>query len=59
MSSNLPVEEKLDPRVLRTRNLLGKAFIEVLAEKGFQAISVQDITERAGVNRTTLLPPFP
>ena len=35
MSSSLLVEEKLDPRVVRTRNLLGKAFLEVLAEKGF------------------------
>ncbi len=59
MSTNLPVEEKLDPRVRRTRNSLGKAFIEVLAEKGFQAISVQDITERAGVNRTTFYLHFP
>jgi AcrR family transcriptional regulator len=59
MSSNLAVEEKLDPRVVRTRDLLGKAFIEVLAEKGFQAISVQDITERAGVNRTTFYLHFP
>jgi AcrR family transcriptional regulator len=59
MLSNLPVAEKLDPRVVRTRNLLGKAFIEVLAEKGFQACSVQDITERAGVNRTTFYLHFP
>lgn len=59
MSSNLPVEEKLDPRVVRTRNLLGKAFIDVLSEKGFQSISVQDITERAGVNRTTFYLHFP
>jgi AcrR family transcriptional regulator len=59
MSSTLALEEKLDPRVVRTRNLLGKAFIEALAEKGFQAVSVQDITERAGVNRTTFYLHFP
>lgn len=59
MSSNLPVEEKLDPRVKRTRNLLGDAFISTLAEKGFQSISVQDITGKAGVNRTTFYLHFP
>ncbi len=45
--------------MVRTRNMLGKAFIEVLAEKGFQAVSVQDITDRAGVNRTTFYLHFP
>ena len=52
-------EEKLDPRVKRTRNLLERAFIEALNEKGFQAISVQDITGKAGVNRATFYAHFP
>ena len=58
MLSTFP-EEKLDPRVKRTRQLLEKAFLEVAAEKGFQAVSVQDITERAGVNRATFYAHFP
>jgi AcrR family transcriptional regulator len=58
MLSTFP-EQKLDPRVKRTRQLLEKAFLEVAAEKGFQAISVQDITERAGVNRATFYAHFP
>src|SRR5260221_14384268 len=41
----------IDPRVKRTRQLLQHAFLELLQEKGFQAITVQDITERATVNR--------
>jgi AcrR family transcriptional regulator len=45
--------ERVDPRVRRTRALLGQALSDVLKEKNFQAISVQDITEKAGVNRTT------
>jgi AcrR family transcriptional regulator len=53
MSPNLAGEEKIDPRTKRTRALLGQAFRETLEEKGFQALSVQDITEKAGVNRTT------
>ena len=58
MLSTFP-EEKLDPRVRRTRSLLEQAFLEVATEKGFQAVSVQDITERAGVNRATFYAHFP
>ncbi|MFL5706619.1 MAG: TetR/AcrR family transcriptional regulator [Ktedonobacteraceae bacterium] len=43
----------VDPRVKRTRQLLQQAFLELLQEKSFQAITVQDITERATVNRAT------
>lgn len=57
MSSN-PIEEKLDPRVRRTRQLLEQAFAETVNEKGFQDASVQDITERAGVNRATFYAHF-
>lgn len=57
MLSTFP-QEKLDPRVRRTRQLLEQAFMEALHEKGFQAISVQDITERAGVNRATFYAHF-
>ena len=53
MSNILPIEEKTDRRIKRTRSLLDQAFQEVLSEKGFQALSVQDITGKAGVNRTT------
>jgi AcrR family transcriptional regulator len=49
----IPVEEKLDPRVQRTRSMLSQAFSDVIQEKGFQSASIQDITERAGVNRST------
>ncbi len=42
-----------DPRVRRTRKLLQQAFIEATVEKGFAALTVRDITERAMVNRST------
>ena len=42
-----------DPRVRRTRQLLQQAFMVLVQEKGFQHISVQDIAERATVNRAT------
>jgi len=42
-----------DRRIQRTRQVLRQAFIEVMLEKGFAATSIQDITERANVNRGT------
>ena len=49
----LPNEQKLDPRVKRTRGLLLKSFGDLLAEKSFDAITVQDIAERSTINRAT------
>jgi AcrR family transcriptional regulator len=47
-----------DPRVLRTRQLLLQAFYDLFLEKGFQAMTVQDITERARINRSTFYTHF-
>jgi AcrR family transcriptional regulator len=47
-----------DPRVKRTRKLLQDAFMELLAEKSFHAISVRDIAERAALNRATFYAHF-
>lgn len=57
MLSN-PRQEKLDPRVRRTRQLLEQAFAQTIHDKGFQDTSVQDITEKAGVNRATFYAHF-
>jgi AcrR family transcriptional regulator len=59
MLSNPKEEEKLDPRVKRTRNLILQAFESLLAEKGFESISVQDVTDRAQINRATFYAHFP
>ncbi|HJQ13717.1 MAG TPA: TetR family transcriptional regulator [Anaerolineales bacterium] len=47
------MEEKLDPRVKRTRNLILQSFSDLLAEKSFDSITVLDVTERAQINRAT------
>lgn len=47
-----------DPRVKRTRKLLQQAFMELFKEKTFDSISIQDITERATVNRATFYAHF-
>ena len=51
-------EPRLDPRVKRTRQLLEQAFLELLDEKGFQSVTVQNITDRATVNRATFYAHF-
>lgn len=58
MLSNSQAREKVDPRVKRTRNLIQQAFRELLTEKGFQAMTVQDITDRAEINRATFYAHF-
>jgi AcrR family transcriptional regulator len=47
-----------DPRVKRTRQLIERAFEELLVEKGFQPLTVQDIADRATVNRATFYAHF-
>lgn len=50
--------KRLDPRVKRTHQLLIGALMELLTEKEFSAITVQDIVERATLNRTTFYAHF-
>jgi AcrR family transcriptional regulator len=49
----------LDPRIKRTRQLLHRAFTELLTEKTFEEITVNDIAERSTVNRATFYDHFP
>jgi AcrR family transcriptional regulator len=49
---------KTDPRVTRTRRLIEDAFLEVMNEKGFEELSVQDVADRAGINRVTFYSHF-
>lgn len=51
-------EKTEDLRIRRTRFLLHKAFMELLAEKDFQSITVQDIADRAMVHRATFYDHF-
>ena len=50
--------EKLDRRVIRTRSLLRQAFLELVNEQAFQTMTVQDITDRAMINRATFYAHF-
>lgn len=44
---------KTDRRIVRTRDTLGDALVELIGEKPFDEITVQDILDRAGVARST------
>lgn len=53
-----PEPVKLDPRIRRTRQMLFEAFQDLLSEKTFHLITVQDITERSTLNRATFYDHF-
>jgi AcrR family transcriptional regulator len=44
---------KTDRRIWRTRELLQRALIELISERGYEAITIQDVVDRANVGRTT------
>jgi AcrR family transcriptional regulator len=44
---------KVDRRILRTRQALRSALLSLIKEKGFDAISVEEITEKANLGRAT------
>lgn len=46
-------DEKVDRRVQRTRKLLSGALIELIVEKGYDSVTVQDIIDRANLGRST------
>lgn len=46
-------QQKADRRSQRTYNLVSSAFAELLSEKSYDEILVQDILDRAGIGRTT------
>ena len=55
MSRNLEdLDKKGDQRVRRTRDRLGDAMIELLVQKPFDDITVQNVLDRAGVSRRQL-----
>ncbi|MBB3112522.1 AcrR family transcriptional regulator [Paenibacillus phyllosphaerae] len=48
-----PTKPRTDPRILRTRQLLKDAFIDLMQEMDIEKISVNKIAERATINRVT------
>jgi AcrR family transcriptional regulator len=48
-----PMNDKKDRRSERTRRLLSEAMVELIREKDYNSITVNDIIERANVGRST------
>ena len=48
-----------DRRAQRTRQLVRQAGLEVIRDKGFTAMTIQDVADRANVNRGTFYAHFP
>jgi len=53
MSTTEPARHKIDRRVVRTRRLLRDALFALILEEGFDAVTIEEITERADLGRTT------
>jgi AcrR family transcriptional regulator len=52
-------DRSTDPRIVRTRKLLQQALVNLMKEKPFDNISVQDIAEAATINRATFYDHYP
>jgi AcrR family transcriptional regulator len=54
----MTVKKRADRRVQRTRRLLQEALLSLMVEKGYEAITVQDIIDRADLGRATFYAHF-
>ncbi|MEH7314035.1 TetR/AcrR family transcriptional regulator [Priestia megaterium] len=45
---------KVDRRIARTQGAIKNAFLELMSEKNFDSITIQDIADRANINRATV-----
>ncbi len=52
------LEQKEDRRIQRTRLTLRSALVSLIQERGFEALTVQDIIDRANVGRSTFYAHF-
>lgn len=48
-----PTAQKPDRRIQRTQHLLRETLVALILEKGYDAITVQDILDRANIGRST------
>ena len=58
-SSTHDLDQKLDPRIRRTRKMLQDALASLLKVKDFDKISIGDIAEQSTLNRATFYDHYP
>jgi AcrR family transcriptional regulator len=51
-------DKVIDRRVQKTRKLLQDALVDLISEKGFESITIQEILDRANVGRSTFYTHF-
>ena len=51
-------KKTIDRRIQKTRKLLSEALVSLIIEKGYEAVTVQDIIDRANVGRSTFYAHF-
>jgi len=54
----MPEKIKMDRRIQRTRQILQDALMGLILEKGYDAVTVQDVIDRANVGRSTFYSHF-
>ncbi|MBD2868233.1 TetR/AcrR family transcriptional regulator [Paenibacillus arenilitoris] len=47
------MRDKTDPRIIRTKQMLRNALIDLINEKGFEGTTIRDLMQKAGLNRGT------
>lgn len=47
------MKKTIDPRIKKTRRYLKEALLSLIKQKGFDAITVRDLTQEADINRAT------
>ena len=55
---NPRTDKPLDRRIQRTKKLLSDALVSLIIEKGYEAVSIKDIIDRANVGRSTFYAHF-
>ncbi|MFO7583103.1 MAG: TetR/AcrR family transcriptional regulator [Anaerolineales bacterium] len=53
MTENPSPQPKTDRRILRTRAALRKSLMELIRKKGYEALTIEEITSRANLGRAT------
>jgi AcrR family transcriptional regulator len=54
----MKVPNPQDPRALRTRQALREALVSLIIERGWDAIGIRDVCQRAGIGRSTFYTHF-
>jgi AcrR family transcriptional regulator len=59
MANPTDAAPRQDLRIQRTRRRLGRAMIELTLERGYDAVTIRDLTDRAGIGYATFFRHYP